>query len=342
MLGLLLPIDWHSAGGNPKQVKAFASVASMQSNMIANATALASRTPRTAAWGWRTLACRRSVSASTNATDLVLFSLDEKSKVATLTLNSPSTYNALTVEMGEAFEDIITNRLVPGLESGQINANSLVLCGAGDKAFSAGGDLKWLKSLRHNPTHINVDNMMSFYRSFLCIRNLQIPTIAAIHGPAIGAGACLALGADLRVASPNSKLGFSFATLGIHAGMGGSHFLPLSVGRSLANEALLTGKIFTGEEAMEVGLVNTLAQTDDSVAVKEKAMELAKKVAKQHPLAVRTMTKSIRLKEDEGLDAALQREAYAQALCYARGDWGEGIDANVERRDPVFEDYLSK
>ena len=272
----------------------------------------------------------------------MLFSLDEKTKVATLTLNSPSTFNALTVEMGEAFEDMITNRLVPGLKSGEVNANSLVLCGAGDKAFSAGGDLKWLKGLRHNPVHVNADNMISFYRSFLCIRDLQIPTIAAINGPAIGAGACLATACDMRVTSSRSKIGYTFASLGIHAGMGGSHFLPLSIGRSLANEALLTGKIFSGDEALEVGLVNKLAQTDDSAAVKGEAMELAKKIAQQHPLAVRTMTKSIRLKEDEGLDAALRLEAYAQAMCYARDDWGEGIEANVERRDGNFDDYLSK
>lgn len=311
--------------------------------MISNANALVSHVTR----GWRPLAYSfRSASAlfstSASSSDLVLFSLDEKTKVATLTLNSPSTYNALTVEMGEAFEDIITNRLVPGLKMGQINANSLVLLGAGDKAFSAGGDLKWLKGLRDNPVHVNADNMISFYRSFLCIRDLQIPTIAAIHGPAIGAGACLATACDMRVASSRSKIGYTFASLGIHAGMGGSHFLPLSIGRSLANEALLTGKIFTGDEAMEVGLVNKLARTDDAAAVKGEAIELGRKIAQQHPLAVRTMTKSIRLKEDEGLDAALRREAYAQAMCYARDDWGEGIDANVERRDPVFEDYFSK
>ena len=308
--------------------------------MISNANALASRAAR----AWRPLAnsVRCASASATLASDLVLFSLDEKTKVATLTLNSPSTYNALTVEMGEAFEDMITNRLVPGLKSGEINANSLVLLGAGEKAFSAGGDLNWLKGLRSNPAHINTDNMISFYRSFLCIRDLQIPTIAAIHGPAIGAGACLATACDMRVASSRSKIGYTFASLGIHAGMGGSHFLPLSVGRSLANEALLTGKVFTGKEAMEVGLVNKLAQTDDPAAVKGEGIELAKKIAQQNPLAVRTMTKSIRLKEDEGLDAALQREAYAQAMCYSRVDWGEGIDANVERRDPVFDDYFSK
>lgn len=310
-----------------------------------NANALISRilVPRVAAArSGRPHLSRSASTTAATASDLVLFSLDEKTKVATLTLNSPSTFNALTVEMGEAFEDMITNRLVPGLKSGEVNANSLVLCGAGDKAFSAGGDLKWLKGLRHNPVHVNADNMISFYRSFLCIRDLQIPTIAAINGPAIGAGACLATACDMRVTSSRSKIGYTFASLGIHAGMGGSHFLPLSIGRSLANEALLTGKIFSGDEALEVGLVNKLAQTDDSAAVKGEAMELAKKIAQQHPLAVRTMTKSIRLKEDEGLDAALRLEAYAQAMCYARDDWGEGIEANVERRDGNFDDYLSK
>ena len=274
--------------------------------------------------------------------DLVLFSLDEKTKVATLTLNSPSTFNALTVEMGKVFHDIVTNQLLPGLKSGDVNANSLVLTGAGDKAFSAGGDLKWLKGLRNNPVHLNADHMSSFYRSFLCIRDLQIPVVAAINGPAIGAGACLATACDMRVASPASKIGYTFATLGIHAGMGGSHFLPLSIGRAMANEALLTGKVFNGAEALDVGLVNKLSGTDDSSDVKRVASKLAENIARQNPLAIRTMTKTIRLRENEGLEAALRREAYAQALCYARNDWGEGIDANVERRDPVFEDYFSE
>ena len=279
--------------------------------------------------------------ASASHCDLVAFSVDKETKVGTITLNSPDSFNALTVDMGKVFQDLVVNQLIPGLQSGSVNVNALVLTGSG-RSFSAGGDREWLKSLSDNPTHINSDLMLSFYRSYLCIRDVPVPTVAAINGPAVGAGACLATACDLLVASPNSKIGFTFASLGIHAGMGGSHFLPLSIGRSAANEALLTGKMFTGIEGLRIGLVNRLSGSNESEEVKRLAREMAEKISSQHPVAVRSMTRSIRLKEDAGLELALSREAQSQALCYARSDWGEGIDANMERRDSMFEDYFAK
>lgn len=279
---------------------------------------------------------------SSSLSQLVYLTVNEESRVATLTLNSPKTFNALTVEMGKQFQTLITT-LQAQLCSGEVNANAIVLTGAGHKAFSAGGDLDWLRGLRNNPVHVNADYMISFYKSFLCVRDLPIPVVAAINGPAIGAGACLATACDLRVGSPNStKIGFTFATLGIHAGMGGSHFLSRAVGQAVANEALLTGKVFTGTEAREVGLLSRLTNSDESDDVKMVATELAEKVARQHPLAVRSMVRSIRLREDVGLETTLQREAMAQAMCYVKGDWGEGIEALVGRRDPVFHDYHDK
>ena len=135
------------------------------------------------------------------------------------------------------------------------------------------------------------------------------------------------------------KLGFPFSRLGIHSGMGGSHLLTRAMGgpSALVNEILLTGKVLTGEEAYRYGLVNHMAET--SGTVKEEAHNLAKEVAKQNPLAARSMIRTLRQQQDEGLEATLQREASAQALCYNRDDWGEGLDAVVEKRDPIFGDY---
>ena len=129
--------------------------------------------------------------------------------------------------MGEEFEYLIhdlTKRLndenygqdedSEGSEESIKNMNVIVLKGANNN-FSSGGDLSWLRNLRRNPVHINADKMYSFYKSFLCVRSLPIPTIAHIEGYAIGAGACLALATDLRVMNETAKIGFNFVKLGI-------------------------------------------------------------------------------------------------------------------------------
>jgi enoyl-CoA hydratase/carnithine racemase len=103
------------------------------------------------------------------------------------------------------------------------------------------------------------------------------------------------------------------------------------------NEILLTGKVLSGEEAYDLGIVNWLA--DDA---KAEAYALAKEVAQQNPLAVRTMIQMLRAQQDHGLQAALHREAYAKALSYNREDWGEGLDAALEKWDPAFHDCVDR
>jgi enoyl-CoA hydratase/carnithine racemase len=293
------------------------------------------------------------------AAPLVSWSLDESTKVGTITLESPSTYNALTVEMGHEFSSAM-RQLQHELVFNKKDINAMVLTGAGDNAFSAGGDFPWLRSLSNNSIQANADHMMSFYQSFLCMRQcIPVPVIGALQGPAVGAGAGLALACDMRVASRDTKrlLGLTFSKLGIHAGMGVSHLLPQCVGNraGVVNELLLTGKFVSAEEAYELGIVNRLvdipadAEADrdinaavNAAAVKEEAYSLALEVASQHPVAVRTLVQTLRGRQDEGLPAALLREAYAQATCYARNDWGAGLDAVIERRDPTFDSYHAK
>ena len=268
--------------------------------------------------------------------------------VGTLTLNSPSNLNALTVELGRAFESVVRqvghdlqqNRARKHTTAqGHPPVDVVVLQGAGDVAFSAGGDLEWLQSLRHNTVHENADAMGQFYHSFLCLRRyIPVPVIAALHGPAMGAGAGLALACDLRTAAPRLKiLGLHFTQLGIHTGMGASHYLPQAIqaGSAIINEILLAGKILSGQECYQLGLVNRL---DDDA--KGAAYQLAAEVVGHaHPLAVRTVLQTLRRNQDVGLELALQREAWAQAACYAREDWGEGVRAVAEKRPPVFDPY---
>mmetsp|Transcript_18352 Transcript_18352/g.42130 ORF Transcript_18352/g.42130 Transcript_18352/m.42130 type:complete len:343 (+) Transcript_18352:195-1223(+) len=282
---------------------------------------------------------------------------DNHKTIGIITLKSPESYNALTVEMGREFQSLVS-RLEAELTDAESNADTknigaIVLCGEGDKAFSAGGDLRWLHSLSENSVHANVDAMLRFYKSFLCVRDqIPVPVIGALHGPAVGAGACLALACDLRVAASGDRpiLGFPFSRLGIPTGMGALHLLQ-TVGKLSSAEAaeiLLLGRTLTGEEARDLGLVNRLVSRD---TVKDEAKKLAFEIARTaHPVAVRSMVRSLRLGTDGGggggggggLGDCLYKDAHAQAMCYNRRDWGEGLRAAKTRTDPVFEDYHSK
>lgn len=282
----------------------------------------------------------RALSRLLSTKPLVSWELDELKKVGTISLESPKTYNALTVEMGREFSAAI-RQIHEDLTEGSKNINAMVLQSSGDAAFSAGGNFDWLQSLGSFPVHKNADVMLNFYKSFLCIRTLPVPVIAAIQGPAVGAGAGLALACDMRVTSPGPrKFGFTFSKLGIHSGMGVSHLLQKSLGSSAqVNEILLTGKFLSGEEAFDLGLVNRLVEAGK---VKDEAYKLAEEVAAQHPVSIRSMIQTLRHRQDEGLESTLLREAYAQAVCYNRGDWGEGLDAVLGRVDPTFDEYSKK
>ena len=132
--------------------------------------------------------------------------------------------------------------------------------------------------------------------------------------------------------------------------MGGSHLLSNTIGESQSKLALLTGKVFTAVEALEKGIAHDISPTiqqdrkDLNDTDDEVVMKLAKRIASMHPLAIRSMVQTIRMREDAfggvgGLDATMKREAYAQALCYAKDDWGEGLDAAMEKRQPDFSNY---
>ena len=273
---------------------------------------------------------------------MVSWTVDETDRVGTLTLRSPTTtYNALTVEMGQEFERMI-DQISKELNHSS-NVQAIVLQGHGDQAFSAGGHLEWLKSLKHHSVHANTDAMLQFYQSFLCLRQkIPVPVIAALSGPAMGAGACLALACDLRVAASGHVplLGFPFSKLGIPSGMGGLYLLQQQgISSAKAIEILLLGLTLTGEEAEELGLINHLVAANQ---VKATAHDLARTIAKRHPVAVRSLIRSWRLGTDQGLAEAIHRDAHAQAMCYHREDWGRGLDAVAEKRDADFDAYHEK
>jgi enoyl-CoA hydratase len=254
--------------------------------------------------------------------------LYEKSNgVGLLRLNRPEKLNAMNYEMGYELR-----RLVSTIHEDP-SLRALVVTGAG-KAFSAGGDLSFiLENITRRPQE-NYRTMREFYELFLCIREVPVPTIAAINGAAIGAGFCLALACDLRVCSTDARLGVTFVKLNLHPGMGAELFLTRLVGPARAAELLLTGRVMDGIEAERLGLVNMVVP---SGAVHERAMELAGQIAACGPLAVRQTLSTLRKLAAAELSEVLHEEASAQAQDFTTADLIEGVQAVKEGRLPHFE-----
>ena len=236
--------------------------------------------------------------------------------IAILRFNRPSSLNAMTVAMGELFLRTITDlKADPTLRV-------VILTGAG-KAFSAGGDLDFLLSRVDDTPGNNSAMMRAFYARFLSLLELPVPTIAAINGPAIGAGMCVAAACDLRVAARDTDMGFTFSKLGLHPGMGCTHTLPALIGQQHAARLLLTGEIIKGDVAHKMGLVGDLVESAD--AVLPAAMALAESIASNSPLCIRTLTTSLRMRHQDNMERALWREADAQAQTYATTELREGV-----------------
>eukprot|EP00041_Stephanoeca_diplocostata_P013573 m.238329 g.238329 ORF g.238329 m.238329 type:complete len:182 (+) comp19388_c0_seq6:560-1105(+) len=150
------------------------------------------------------------------------------------------------------------------------------------------GDMKFLKDRTESDALSNAETMRAFYERFLCVRSLDVPTIAAINGHAIGAGLCVACACDIRVCATTAKMGWTFVGLGLHPGMAATHFTPQIIGHQQAARWLLTGDTFTGDEAVAMGLV---VEATESERVVPRALELADTIARQGGDAVCTAKK---------------------------------------------------
>ena len=215
-----------------------------------------------------------------------------------------------------------------------------VLTGAG-RAFSAGGDLAMIENMARQGSSKPGDDtrreisqfMRRFYNLYLSVRDLPCPTIAAMNGAAIGAGLCIALACDTRIAARDAKLGLNFTRLGIHPGMGATWTLPRIVGPAHAAELLFTGRILDGAEAERIGLVNRAV---DGEAVLPQALEMARAMALSAPIAVRGTKRALARSLDSDLAGQLDFEAHQQSLCCESADLGEGLAASRAKRPPRF------
>jgi len=263
-----------------------------------------------------------------------LVRVERDGDVALVTFHDPDRLNAMTEAMGHALRDAAA---ALGADD---SLRAAVLTGAG-RAFSAGGDLDMIEAHARRGAEspggaVREESrafMERFYRLYLSVREIPCPTVAAIGGAAIGAGLCVALACDLRVAARDAKLGLNFARLGIHPGMGATWTLPRLVGPARAAEILFTGRTLEGAEAERIGLVNRAVERPEVLPT---ALALAREIAACAPLAVRATKRALDGALAATLDEQLGFEAAQQALSYESADLLEGIAAAREKRAPRF------
>jgi enoyl-CoA hydratase len=246
--------------------------------------------------------------------------------VVTITLDSPERRNALDEELSAQLRQAVAGVAAdPG-------ARCVVLTGKG-RAFCSGADLGEFRSQDVGGVLPRREMLGAYYRTFLDVRDLAVPTIAAVNGPAIGAGLNLALVCDLRIAGASARFGATFVRLGIHPGGGATYMLTRLLGPARAAEMLLSGELVDGPRALEMGLVNRLVEDAELAS---SAASLAATIAANAPRAVRATKRALRIALDADIATMLEVEGLAQAATQESQDAGEGWAAFRERRAPRF------
>ncbi|SEF60442.1 enoyl-CoA hydratase [Thermomonospora echinospora] len=221
--------------------------------------------------------------------------------VRRITLADPDRRNALGTVMRE--------ELIAAVASVRDDADARVLVVAAEgTSFCAGADLPVLFGEPGRPVGEIRQGLRSYYESFLVLRDLAIPTIAAVQGPAVGAGLNLALCCDIRIAGPEARFAATFSRIGLHPGGGCTYFLTRELGPQRALALLLEGGALSAEQAAERGLVLSIA-ADPAAA----ALELARRHARLRPALARDIKQAVRLAAGGDLEAVIEFESWAQA-----------------------------
>ncbi|WP_375286064.1 crotonase/enoyl-CoA hydratase family protein [Sphingomonas sp.] len=252
--------------------------------------------------------------------------------IATVTLNQPEKRNPISgLEMIDALEGAMR-----ALDA-DLAVRAVILTGAGS-AFSSGGDLKAMAtpggSLRDAlPAQTRRNYKTGIQRLPLLFEALEVPVIAAVNGPAIGAGCDLACMCDVRIAAESARFAESFVKLGIVPGDGGAWLLPRIIGFSRASELALTGDMLSATEALACGLVSRVVADDRLIG---EARAVAEKIAANPVHAVRMTKRLLREGYRASLANILEMSAAFQALSHETEDHAEAVGAALERRTPSF------
>jgi enoyl-CoA hydratase/carnithine racemase len=248
--------------------------------------------------------------------------------VAVLTFRRDDVRNALT---STDLVNDIPNTIAWANANPEISV--LIMTGEGS-AFSAGGNIKTMGERAKGPPFTLEQNYRSgVQRIPLALDRAEIPVIAAVNGPAIGAGFDMANMCDIRIGSTNAQFGETFANLGIIAGDGGGWFLTRLLGYQRAAELTFTGRIVKAEEAKELGILLEVTSPDQLLP---RAKELAGKIAAKPPQAIRYARRLLRLAQRQGLEEHLDVCAAYQAICHKTEDHQEALAAFFEKRQGKF------
>jgi enoyl-CoA hydratase len=249
----------------------------------------------------------------------------EKSEgIATITLNRQDVLNALSKEVIDeilqALEDVRNDE----------NIRVVIITGAGEKAFSAGADIKDMKGM----TAIKARDL-STMGGRLCdaIENLEKPVIAAINGFALGGGLELAMACDIRIASENARMGQTEINIGLIPGWGGTQRLTKLIGMTKAKELIFTGKMIDAKTAEQLGLINMVVPPEK---FKEAVRQFAAELASKAPVALKVAKALINKGAYINLDSAVALEREGIGVVGSTEDLQEGVSAFIEERKPVF------
>ena len=244
--------------------------------------------------------------------------------IATITLNRPKALNALNLATLTELKDVV----------GKIAVDSaikvVIITGSGNKSFVAGADIVEMST--KNPVEGRVWGQTG-QDIFTAIENLPQPVIAAVNGFALGGGCELACACDIRYASENAKFGQPEVGLGITPGFGGTQRLPRTVGRGYAKELIYTAAMIDAQEALRIGLVNKVVPQAELM---DTVMKLAKKIAKNAPVAVQLAKAAINRGINCDVVTGISYEAEVFGLCFATADQKEGMGAFIEKRKATF------
>jgi enoyl-CoA hydratase/carnithine racemase len=238
----------------------------------------------------------------------------EAGTVATVVLNRPERRNALTIPMARAVAE--------ALEAAATSARAIVLTGAGP-AFCAGGDLDELRLLAARPESEIAEGLYGAFQKLVrTVRRVPVPVIAAVNGHAMGAGMDLALACDLRVASPEARLGQVWVRLGLIPGTGGAFWTAALAGPARAAELVLTGEPVDAQTALGWGLVNEVVPPDSVVS---RAREWGERIASLPPEAVAANKRALDEAMAPGYDAALAHALRVQPGLFGGPTFGAAV-----------------
>lgn len=251
--------------------------------------------------------------------------IEETDSVATLTINSPKTLNALNSQVLGELECALYELNL------DTSVKTVVLTGAGDKAFVAGADIKEMSPLSALEAHRFAAKGQ---RVMLLIEKMTKPVIAAVNGYALGGGLELALACDFIYASEKAKFGFPEVTLGIIPGFGGTQNLARLIGKNKAQEMIFSGCIINAAQACQWGIVNQTCAPDELLP---KTLAMAKAIAANGAIAVQYAKDAIANGLEMSKEDGFRYEASLFGVLFATEDQKEGMGAFTEKRKAVFQ-----